>query len=421
MALVLLVIIGLVLVAYFGIPGPKNGDLSTTLVKGATQTNLGIDIRGGVDITFNPPAGYKATAAELNTVKDILGKRLDDQHITDRSIVVDSTHNHVVVRFPYQTGSFSDPDAAVKALGSTAQLSFKDPSGKVVLTGKDVASAAAAVDQDSTSSSYGSYYVELKLNADGTKKFADATTKNVGKVISIYLDKDEISAPTVQNAITGGNASITGNFTADTAKDLAQKINDGALPFTLTTSNISFISPTLGASALNVMLLAGLIAFILICLFMIAYYRLPGLVACIALCGHLAGTLLIISATGFTITLPGIAGIILSIGMGVDCNVITAERIKEELVAGRTLDASIDLGFERSFAAIFDGNVTVLIVGCLLWWFGSATVLSFGFTLVLGVLFNFLMGLLASRLMLKSVSKYDIFRKRFLYRGAAVK
>ena len=152
---------------------------------------------------------------------------------------------------------------------------------------------------------------------------------------------------------------------------------------------------------------------------MILYYRLPGLIACVALCGHLAGTLLCISIPQFTLTLPGIAGIILSIGMGVDCNVITAERIKEELRVGKTLDGAIDAGFERSFSAIFDGNITVIIVGTLLMIFGSGTVTSFGYTLIIGVIFNFIMGLTFSRLMLKSISKFSGVRKNWLFGGAA--
>ena len=206
-------------------------------------------------------------------------------------------------------------------------------------------------------------------------------------------------------------------MTAEETKKLANQINAGSLPFKLVTDNYGTISPTLGQNALRVTIIAGIIAFILVCLFMILYYRLPGVIACIALLGDIAGSLLCISIPQYTLTLPGIAGIILSIGMGVDANIITGERIKEELRVGKTLDGAIDAGFENSFSAIFDGNITVIIVGLLLMIFGSGSVNSFGFTLIIGVIFNFIMGVTVSRLMLKSISKFPALRKNFLFGG----
>ena len=288
--------------------------------------------------------------------------------------------------------------------------------------------------------------VSLKLTAEGAEKFAEATTRLAPTrgIISIWMDDVMISYPSVQNAITNGEASISGNFDAAAAKELADKINAGALPFTLQTTNFSTISPTLGVGARDAMVMAGFIAFAAICVLMIALYRLPGMVACIALMGQAAGTIAAITGylpaiSSFTLTLPGIAGIILSIGVGVDANVITYERIREELRLGRGIDAAIDAGYKRAFTAIFDGNITVVFVAVILMGafgppasifammlkpvfgiFGSSTtgaIYSFGYTLLVGIILNFLMGVTASRLMLKSLSKFKPLRKAWLYGG----
>ena len=259
------------------------------------------------------------------------------------------------------------------------------------------------------------------------------------------MDDTLISAPSVNEKIPSGKAMISGNFTSEEAQSLANKINSGALPFKLQTENFSTINPTLGLGARDAMVLAGVIAFILICIFMVIMYKLPGVVACIALLGQVAGTIAAISGyfppfPSFTLTLPGIAGIILAIGIGVDANVITAERIKEEIKAGRTLDGAISTGYSRAFSAIFDGNITIIITALVLMgafgaptsmmaklfspifsWLGSSTagaIYSFGYTLVVGVVLNFLFGVLSTKLMTKSLSQFKAFRKPKLYGGA---
>ncbi len=254
-----------------------------------------------------------------------------------------------------------------------------------------------------------------------------------------------ISAPNVNAHITDGKAVIEGNFTAKSAQELANKINSGALPFKLETKDYNSISPTLGTGAKDAMVRASLIAFALICVFMLAFYRLPGAVACIALAGQAAGMVAAITGffpafNSFTLTLPGIAGIILSLGMGVDANIITSERIKEELKAGKTLDTAIETGYDRGFTAIFDSNITVIFIAVVLMaafgppssvaarafsWlfsaFGSSTagaIYSFGYTLLWGIILNFIMGVTASRIMLKSISRFKPLREAWLYGGA---
>ena len=260
------------------------------------------------------------------------------------------------------------------------------------------------------------------------------------------MDDELISAPTVKEQITSNNAYIEGDFDAETAQDLANKINAGALPFALTVdeSKLQVVSPTLGSNALNVMVIAGAIAFALICILMILRYRLPGVIASIALLGQLAGMIACISgyfanSSSFTLTIPGIAGIILSIGVGVDANVISFERIREEFKKGKTIDGAIDAGYQNSLSAVIDGNVTIVIVSVVLMGafgthdsiiaqifspimslFGSAitgSIYSFGYTLLIGVVFNLIMGIWASKLMVKSISRYKFARNPWLYGG----
>ena len=261
------------------------------------------------------------------------------------------------------------------------------------------------------------------------------------------MDDNCISAPKVNEPIRDGNCRITGNFTWNEASSLANKINAGALPFKLSTTSTNIISASLGEGALNAMLLAGVIAFCIIAIYMMIFYRLPGFVASIALFGQVVGTIACISGffgnlPSFTLTIPGIAGIILAIGMGVDANVITAERIKEELNHGKTLNGAIELGYKRAWSAVFDGNITVVFVAVILMGafgptdsvfgtllkplfaaFGASTagtIYSLGYTLLVGIILNFVFGIFCSRLMLASLSKFKFLRNRKLYGGAKI-
>lgn len=213
--------------------------------------------------------------------------------------------------------------------------------------------------------------VSLVLKDEAKEKWAEATKEQVGKQISIFMDDEVISAPTVDEEITDGRCVISGNFTAESAVELANQINGGALPFELVTQSYNAISPTLGMGAKDAMVKAGAAAFIIIALFMILYYRLPGFVASIALMGQLAGTIAAITGffavfPSFTLTVPGIAGIILGLGFGVDANIISAERIREEIRTGKGIDASIQSGFQNAFSAIFDSNITVVFIAIIL-------------------------------------------------------
>jgi preprotein translocase subunit SecD len=243
--------------------------------------------------------------------------------------------------------------------------------------------------------------VQLILTASAAAQFSEVTGRLYATegIIAIYLDDKQIIAPSVSAQITNGQAYITGNRTAQEASELAAVIQAGALPFKLVSRQTSIISPLLGEKALTVTVYAGIIAFLIICLFMIVFYRLPGLLSCIALLFLGITELSFMGWTGIALTLPGIAGIILSLGMGVDANVIIYERIKEEIRTGKTIGAAIDQGFHRAFSAILDSNITTIIVAVVLIWLGSGPIRGFGITLLLGVALSFFTAITVSRIL----------------------
>lgn len=435
------------------------GDIETVYIKGVDDIRFGIDIKGGVDVTFTPPEDFDAKDEQLDSAKEVIVQRMIKLNITDYEAYIDYNNDRIIVRFPWKEGEVDfDPEAAVKELGETAQLTFREqyevdelnrPTGvtaeNIVLDGKDVAEAYADYDQNATDTS-SKWVVALRLTDEGAKKFAAATARlyEEGGVISIWMDDTCISYPRVNAVITNGNATISGNFDADSAKKLADQINSGALPFKLVTASFSTISPSLGMGALEAMVVAGIIAFVIIALFMIIKYRVPGVVAVIALVGQVAGTLAFVSGYfGFMdsgiLTIPGIAGIILAVGMGVDANVITFERIKEELSRGKTLEGSLVSGYKRALSAILDGNITMILVAIILmgafgtpdsifakllhfvfFMFGpstAGTIYSFGYTLLTGTILNLFFGVTCSRLMLMSLSGFS--KNPVLYGGEA--
>ena len=421
------------------------GDIKTTYIKGAQDIRFGIDIRGGVDVTFMPADDMDATDEQMVAARTVIEDRLVGLGITDYEDYVDYTRDRIIVRFPWKRDETDfDPQSAIDEIGATAHMVFRKGStadGEEILTGEDVESAMAGYDQTE------GYVVQLDFNDSGAQKFADATTELApdSGTISIWLDDENISTATVEAAITNGSAIIRGDFTQEEVTTLANQINSGALPFALSAESYSTISPTLGTRSLEVMVLAGVIAFVAVALIMILRYRLPGTIAVLSLLGQVAATLAVVSGyfpvfSGSTLTLPGIAGIILGIGMGVDANVITAERIREELGKKKTLDGAIANGMKMGLTPIIDGNVTIVIVAAILmgafgptdgfWatvfspvfrWFGASTagtVYSFGFTLLTSVLLNFVFGVFATRVMLRGASRFKALRNPWLYGGA---
>jgi len=402
---VLLVTLLMVYLAAFGIKTEK------IKIYGAPDMRFGIDIRGGVEAIFQPVGiDTKPTLEQLEAARAVIETRLDQRNITDREVTVESTEGYILVRFPWKADETEfDPAKAIDELGDTAKLTFRDPNGKELLDGAHVKDAKPARDENNA------YVVSLVFDEEGTRIFSEMTKKFIGQRIGIYMDEEEICSPLVQTQITDGKAVITNVGGYDEAKKLADQINSGALPFSMESKNYSTISPSLGTGSLKVMVNAGFIAYILICILLICYYRLPGFVASIALTIQIAEQILALSIPQMSLTLTGIAGIILSIGMGVDANVISSERINEEIRAGKSVAAAIEAGFSNSFSSIFDGNVTVLIVSIVLMLFGSGSLLSFAYTLFTGIVFNFIAGVTASRLMIYSLSSYKFLNKPVLY------
>ena len=429
------------LTAIFGV-SYTYGDTKNVYVKGASDIRFGIDIRGGVDVTFMPADDVEATDAQMTAAKTVIEDRLVGLGITDYESYVDNNKNRIIVRFPWKNDEADfNPQTAIDEIGTTAKMVFRKGSsatGEEILSGDDVASASAAYNETE------GWVVQLKFNSAGASAFATATTELAASngTISIWLDDNNISTATVNEAITGGEAIIKGNFDQDSASTLANQINSGSLPFALSAESYSTISPSLGAKSLDVMVQAGIIAFILVAILMIVRYRLPGTIAVISLMGQAAATLAVVSGyftvfPGSTLTLPGIAGIILGIGMGVDANVITAERIKEELSKNKTLEGAVNSGFKMGLTPIIDGNVTIVIVAIVLmgafgpsdgffakalhfvfFAFGpstAGTIYAFGYTLLTGVLLNFVFGIFATRTMIRGAASTKALRDPRLY------
>ena len=429
--------------AFFGVSSTY-GDVTTTYIKGAQDIRFGVDIKGGVNVTFLPSDGFDATDEQLDAAQSVIENRLVGLNITDYELYADYNQDSLILEFPWQSDETAfDPEAAIQEIGTTAYLTFREGTsadGELILDGSSVENATAQYGPV-TSGGASEYYVALEFDDEGAKAFGDATTRlyEEGGSISIWLDDENISVATVNAAITDGRAVITGSgFDRDAVVTLARQINSGALPFALTVDSYSTISPTLGENSLQAMVYAGIIAFALI----FVMYRLPGVMACVGLLGQVAATLAFVSGyfpvfNSFTLTLPGIAGIILAIGMGVDANVITAERIKEELRSGKSLPGALKSGFARGLTPVIDGNVTIVIVAVVLmgafgptdgifakllnfvfFAFGASTagtIYAFGYTLLTGVLLNFVFGVFATRVMIAGAASIKALQNPWLY------
>mgnify|MGYP003903905421 CR=1 FL=1 len=408
----LLVIIITACLALISAYGLDVGPLSIPSVTSDNGIRLGLDLVGGSYITFEAeiPNGTSEEdrASGMDAVVENLRGRLDRLGFTEATVAKSGT-NRVVVEIP----DIQDPEEAVRTLGTTAELSFKMADGTVVMTGADIAKATAAYGK-LTELGTEQHYIQLQLNKDAVSKFAEATKKAASlasegnNYISIYLDENEISRPSVQEEINSDSCVIQGSFTADEARELAALITAGQLTFPLNQVELRSVGPTLGEESLKTSITAGVIGLIIIILFMIVFYRLPGLVAAIALIFYTVICLVALAVLRINLSLPGIAGIILSIGMAVDANVVIYERIKEELRAGKTIKASVESGFHRAFTAIIDSNITTIIAGVVLKIFGTGTIIGFADTLLIGVILSMFTAVVLSKFMLKALVGLNI-------------
>jgi len=389
---------------YVSINGLKIGEYKVIPVK--EGINLGLDLQGGVYVLLEAQEneGQTVTNEKMMGAVEVIRGRVDELGVAE-PIIARQGEKRIRVELP----GVKDTEKALSIIGQTASLRFVGPDKSVVLTGNDVKDARAIYGPNNEP------MVSLKLNPEGKDKFAEATEKFLGQRIAIYLDERIISAPVVKNVITAGEAVIEGLPNIDKAGELAMLIRAGALPVDLTIKEIRAVGPSLGADSLERSLNAGQIGLILVLLYMIAYYRLPGLVANFALILYIIIVLMIFVGLRATLTLPGVAGLILSIGMAVDANVIIFERIKEELKNGKTLRASIDSGFARAFRAILDANVTTLIAAGVLFYLGSGPIRGFAVTLSIGILVSMFTAIVVTKYMLKLLVNAKIATNIKLY------
>ncbi|MFZ7119861.1 MAG: protein translocase subunit SecD [Eubacteriaceae bacterium] len=372
--------------------------------------NYGLDLTGGVyvvleakDTTDDPLTDEKIERA-IATIRE----RIDSLGVSEPTIAKQG-EKRIRVSIP----NIQNQQEALDLIGKTAQLEFVDPNGEVVLTGEHIEESNAVYQNDSNGMQEA--VVTLKFNDEGTEAFARATEEFLNQVIEIKLDGEAISSPVVNSVITGGEAYIEGMADLEEAGNIAMLIRAGALPVELEPVEVRTIGPTLGQNSLEKSIQAAGIGILLILLFMLLYYRVPGFIADIALIAYILLTLLVITGIGVTLTLPGIAGMILSIGMAVDANVIIFERIKEELKLGKSLLASVDAGFSKAFSTIFDSNLTTFIAGMVLFIFGSGSVKGFAITLMIGIALSMFTALFITKRLLKSFIKCQLIKSTKLY------
>ena len=388
--LAIVIIAGLLYVSAFGVGDYFGGVFTEGTIR------QGLDLAGGTRIVYAAEEGANPGDSELDSVENVLRTRLDALGYTEGT-VTRAGNNQFVVEIPGE----SNTDEAVESLGSTAKLEFRNADGEVVLEGGDIVKAEYAYG-DPTNAGTSSYYISLKLSDEAVDKFSEATGKAAAagtdkNYIAIYLDETEISKPSVSEKLTTSDVVITGNYTKDEAKNQAALISSGKLAFALDVEQTEIVTATLGSNALSRSLWAGLIGIILVMLFMIIFYRLPGLMASLALMLYMALTGLALNIFKVNLSLAGIAGVVLAIGMAVDANVVIFERIKDEIKKGKTVGSSIKAGFHNATSAVFDSNITTIIASIVLYIFGTGSVKGFAVTLLIGVILSFVSAVFVTR------------------------
>lgn len=394
----------------------------------STETNpsspyrfkLGLDLAGGTELVYvadmsDTPAADRGEA--LSALHGVIDRRVNLFGVAEPLVQTErasslsgTTQDRLIVDLPGVT----DINAAVTALGQTPTLEFRLATTVSVgtttqaayvstgLNGRYLASATLGFGSGATAG-LSSPQVILNFNAEGAKLFEKITSENVGKPLAIFLDGQPISVPVIQEAIPGGQATITGHFSAAEARDLVRNLNFGALPVPITLESSSAVGPTLGAAAITAGVTAGIIGFAIVALFMIMWYRLPGFIAALALAEYVVFMLAVMKIIPITLTASGIAGLIISVGMAVDANVLIFERMKEELRNGKSPREAVHVGFSRAWTAIRDGHITMILSGIILFWLGTSIVQGFALVFVLGVLASFISAVSLSRVFLLAI------------------
>ena len=422
---ILILLIGILALVIDFVPGLTLPDSSSA--DGSwrqVETKLGLDLSGGLRVEYQAVAvdGKSPSAGDMSVIKDIVERRVNTTGVSE-PVVTTQGADRVVVELPGVT----DPEAVRKLVGQTGQLDFV-PLGSTQMTegqtldlktypplfgGDQVASATVGTDQN------GRPAVDFVLKSTGASLFADYTSKNVGAYFAITLDGAVVSAPVIQNAIPNGNVQITGGglagFNAKDATNLVTILKYGSLPFPIKELSSEQISATLGSQFLTQTVLAGLIGIALVFAFMLIYYRLPGAVASFALIYYTLVMYAIFRLVPVTLTLAGIAGFVLSVGMAVDANILIFERMKEELRVGKSLPAAVEAGFNRAWNSILDSNVSSLITATILYALGSSVIRGFALVLILGVLVSMFSAIVVTRSILRWVVRQEWARKPSVY------
>ncbi|MBS7303071.1 MAG: protein translocase subunit SecD [Lachnospiraceae bacterium] len=390
---------GGIFTALVGLDGDKTGSVY--------NIKQGLDLAGGVSITYEVVGEEEPSAEDMADTIYKLQKRVSGY--STEAIVYQEGSNRINIEIP----GVSDANAILEELGKPGSLEFMDVNGEVVLNGTDIADAQPRSIQDNMGNQQ--FVVALTMTKEGTQKFADATTKAVvnNDVIYIVYDNAVISAPSVRSAITDGNAVIEGMSSYEEADQLASTIRIGGLKLELEELRSNVVGAQLGETAIQTSILAAIIGFALIAVFMIAVYRIPGLASVIALIVYVIMIALLLNGFDVTLTLPGIAGIILSIGMAVDANVIIFARIREEIATGKTVSSAINIGFKKALSAILDGNITTLIAAIVLGIMGTGAIKGFAQTLALGIVVSMFTALVITKLILKAFYALGLQNEKF--------
>lgn len=378
----------------------------------ALSIRQGLDLQGGTHVVLEAEDTPQAEVNDdaMGRVVTIMEKRVNELGLTE-PIIQREGSRRIIIELP----GIKDPDAAIKTIGKTAMLEFRDEDGNTVLTGTDLKDAQAATNQQN-----GQNVVNLEFSDEGGKKFADLTTKNVGRTIAILLDGEVLTAPNVREPILGGRAEISGQKTLEEAQQLAVLLRSGALPVKVNIIETRTVGPSLGQDSKDKSQFAFVVGLSAVLIFMIVFYRVSGFVADIALMAYTLLLLFVLKALDATLTLPGVAGIILTIGMAVDANVLIFEHFKEEFRLGKSLRLSMDAGFKRAFTTIFDSNITTLIAAAVLFFLGTGTIRGFAVTLFIGTLLSMLTAITLTQYMLKLLIASNVFENPSAYGATGI-
>lgn len=401
----ILFFISIAVISFLALAGFKGFTLGDYQFKTFNEViTKGLDLQGGVSVLMEIQSN-DVTVDQLNTTKELLSLRVNKVGVSE-TVVTTEGNNRIRIDIPGQY----DSGTIVDSLQKTGELTFVGPEDDVILTGKDVEKSSVYIDPQT-----GKPVIKLELNEEGKQKFAEATKKYKGQKIAIKMDNETLTDPVVNDIISNGEAIISGNRSMEEAEKVSGIINAGALPVPVKAVSVETVGAQLGANALPNALKAGAIAVAIIFLFMILYYRVPGFIACMSLSVYILLVLYIFALVGVTLTLPGIAAFLLTVGMAVDANVLIFERIKEELGNGRSITSAMKIGFSNALRSIMDSNITTLIAGLVLYFFGSGPVKGFALTLLIGIVISMFTAIIMTRFFMNLGFNMGILNKPSMF------